>query len=237
VHVNVPDLDWLHVVLAALLIVVILVKLRTSHRRRFGLTFTIERTTLDTAETEQKRENSGGHHRGGRTGRADRSGGRWRFAAGRLLAPTDDDDHDTTDVHDDHDHPAGDDHHDDATPGRRRHDDDQHQLDVDHHQLDVDHHDDDDPGDDLNLVQQLHDGADDHVNVLNDPQLHQHVDNVIEHGPGEHDYGPQFDDDDGREPIDGSGDHHDDGRPDDHDDDDPNTDAATPRDPLTGEPT
>jgi hypothetical protein len=222
VHANVPDLDWLHVVLAALLIVVILVKLRTSHRRKFGLTFTIERTTLDTAETEQKRENSGGHHRGGRPGRADRSGG-WRFAAGRLLAPTNDDDH-ATDVHDDDDHGADD--HDDATPGRRRHDDDDHD--------DVDHH--DGPGDDLNLVQQLHDGADDHVNVLNDPQLHQHVDNVIEHGPGEHDYGPQFDDDDGREPIDGSGDHHDDdGRPDD-DHDDPNTDAATSRDPLTGEP-
>jgi hypothetical protein len=235
VHLAKPDLDWLHVILAALLIVVILVKLRTSHRRKFGLTFTIERTTLDTAETEQKREeDSGGHHRGGRPGRADRRGSRWRFGAGRRVL-VHDHDHDTADLHDDHDHGADD--HDDATTGRRRHDDDEHQLD-----LDVNLNDDDDPGDDLNLVQQLHDGADDHVNVLDDPRLHEHVDKLIEHGPGEHDYGPQFDDDDGRERVDGSGDHHDDGRPDDHhhdhhDHDDPNTDAAAPRDPLTGEPT
>jgi hypothetical protein len=187
-----PDLDWLHVLLAALLIVVILVKLRTSHRRRFGLTLTIERSTLDTAETEQKRENSGGHHRGGRPGRTDRGRGRWRFTTGRVLAPTDDHDHDTADLHNDDDDRADDHHDDDSAAGRRRHDDDQQ----------------------LNLVQQLHDGADDHVNVLDDDQLHQLVDNVVEHGPGEHDYGPQFDDDK-REPDDRS--RHDDN--DQHDDD------------------
>jgi hypothetical protein len=50
-----PDdaIDWGHVVLGALLIVVAATKLRTSHRRRFGLTVVIKREGLDDVETQR----------------------------------------------------------------------------------------------------------------------------------------------------------------------------------------
>lgn len=79
--------------------------------------------------------------------------------------------------------------------------------------------------------------------ALDDDKLHQLVDDLIEHGPDEHDYGPQFDEhDDGRydDPFDDYEHPTDDDdvprlRALDDDDNPPNRDAATPSDPLTGD--
>jgi hypothetical protein len=47
-------LDWGHVVLAALLVVVVLARLRTRHRRRFDLTVVVRRDAADSAESNVK---------------------------------------------------------------------------------------------------------------------------------------------------------------------------------------
>jgi hypothetical protein len=51
-------LDAGHVVLAAALAIVIANQLRTRHRRRFGLTITVERSTLDEADSGRKRKDT-----------------------------------------------------------------------------------------------------------------------------------------------------------------------------------
>lgn len=48
------DVDVGHIVLVIIIVVLVVAKLRTSHKRRFGLTIIIRRDTLDTAETSEK---------------------------------------------------------------------------------------------------------------------------------------------------------------------------------------
>lgn len=51
-------IDVGHVVLAAALVIAVVDRLRTRHRRRFGLTITVERHTLDEADTDRKRKDT-----------------------------------------------------------------------------------------------------------------------------------------------------------------------------------
>jgi hypothetical protein len=122
-------------------------------------------------------------------------------------------------LHPEHDHDNGRADHDNSTAAAATaaHDDDHRRADH-HDDSRADHHDDEHEHehDDEHDRARHHDDLDWYDDVY-DTGL---VDDLIEHGPGEHDYGPQFDDDDdpprhdddGRQSVDRSchHDHHDD---------------------------
>jgi hypothetical protein len=51
------DIDWLHIALAVLLVVALISRFRTSHHKRFIISFTMKREKDDLTSTDERDEN------------------------------------------------------------------------------------------------------------------------------------------------------------------------------------